>query len=69
MGLIILLAIIVLGYLLFGQLQQSRHSQQQEQQRTAALQQQVDELKQRVAALETIVIDRDEMLRQKFRDL
>ena len=69
MSLISLVAIIVVGYFIVSLVKDYNGRQQQDSRQLEALQQEVADLKQRVVTLEAIVVERDEALRQKFRDL
>ncbi|GGY96007.1 MULTISPECIES: hypothetical protein [Shewanella] len=69
MSLISLIAIIVVGYFIVSLVKDYNGRQQQDSRQLEALQQEVADLKQRVVTLEAIVVERDEALRQKFRDL
>ncbi|QUN06554.1 hypothetical protein KDN34_03595 [Shewanella yunxiaonensis] len=69
MSLISLIAIVVIGYFVVNLVKDYNGRQQQDSRQLEALQQEVADLKQRVITLEAIVVDKDEALKQKFRDL
>ncbi|MDF0533211.1 hypothetical protein PY479_02830 [Shewanella sp. A32] len=69
MSLISLIAMVVIGYFVVNLVKDYNGRQQQDSRQLEALQQEVADLKQRVITLEAIVVDKDEALKQKFRDL